>query len=127
MKPEPRPTEIRLRKGSRLLAIAFDDGARFELPFEYLRVYSPSAEVKGHGPGQEVLQIGKENVGIARIEPIGHYAVRLVFDDGHDTGLYSWKYLHELGRDRERKWQAYLDRLSAAGYSRSPEKPGGNA
>lgn len=112
------PLEIRLRKSSRLLCIEFDDGSRFELPFEYLRVHSPSAEVKGHGPGQEVLQTGKEQVQVDRIEPIGHYAVRLVFDDGHDTGLYTWKYLYELGRDKDSNWQAYLDRLAAAGYSR---------
>lgn len=115
---EPAPIEIRVRKGARLLAIEFDDGERFELPFEYLRVHSPSAEVKGHGPGQEVLQTGKKDVQITKIEPIGHYAVRLIFDDGHDTGLYSWKYLYELGRDQARNWQSYLDRLAAAGYSR---------
>jgi DUF971 family protein len=112
------PVEIRLRKASRLLALEFDDGSRFELPFEYLRVHSPSAEVRGHGSGQEVLQTGKENVQVTRVEPIGHYAVRLHFDDGHDTGLYTWKYLYELGRDQERNWQAYLDRLSAAGHRR---------
>jgi DUF971 family protein len=121
---EPAPVELRLRKASRCLAIEFDDGNRFELPFEYLRVYSPSAEVKGHGPGQEFLQTGKERVQVRKIEPIGHYAVRLHFDDGHNTGLYSWKYLYELGRDRERNWQAYLDRLSAAGYARSPDATG---
>lgn len=118
MTPERMPVEIRLRKGARLLVIEFDDGERFELPFEYLRVYSPSAEVKGHGPGQEVLQTGKKDVQVTRIDPIGHYAIRLVFDDGHDTGLYSWKYLYELGRDRAHNWQSYLDRMAAAGYSR---------
>ena len=92
------PTEIKLRTRSRVLEVAFDDGARYLLPFEYLRVYSPSAEVKGHGPGQEVLVTGKQNVGIRAVEPVGQYAVKLVFDDGHDTGLYSWKYLRELGR-----------------------------
>jgi DUF971 family protein len=112
------PVEIRLRKVARLLAIEFDDGARFELPFEYLRVHSPSAEVKGHGPGQEVLQTGKKDVQVTHVEPIGHYAVRLVFDDGHDSGLYTWKYLYELGREQARNWQSYLDRLAAAGYSR---------
>jgi DUF971 family protein len=116
--PERTPVEIRLRKVARLLVIEFDDGHRFELPFEYLRVHSPSAEVKGHGPGQEVLQTGKHDVQVMRIEPIGHYAIRLVFDDGHDSGLYSWKYLYELGRDQERNWRSYLDRLAAAGYSR---------
>ncbi len=115
---DPTPTEIRVRKTSRCLTVSFDDGARFDLPYEYLRVYSPSAEVKGHGPGQEVLQIGKEQVGISRIEPIGRYAVRLVFDDGHDTGLYSWRYLHELGREQEKRWADYLDRLAVAGYAR---------
>jgi DUF971 family protein len=114
------PLEIRLRKASRLVALEFDDGSHFELPFEYLRVHSPSAEVKGHGPGQEVLQTGKEHVRVKEIEPIGHYAVRLHFDDGHNTGLYTWEYLYELGRDRERNWQTYLDRLSAAGYARRP-------
>jgi DUF971 family protein len=112
---DPIPTEIRLRTRSRLLEVTFDDGSRFELPFEYLRVYSPSAEVKGHGPGEGVLVTGKENVGVRRIDPVGQYAVKLVFDDGHDTGLYSWKYLHELGRDRERKWTDYQARLRAAG------------
>ena len=115
-----KPTEIRLRKKSRLLAVAFDDGQAFELPFEYLRVYSPSAEVRGHGPGQDVLQTGKENVQINALEPVGHYALKIVFDDGHDTGLYSWSYLHELGTEREARWQAYLDRLTAAGYARQP-------
>ncbi|MFQ5609287.1 MAG: gamma-butyrobetaine hydroxylase-like domain-containing protein, partial [Woeseiaceae bacterium] len=95
----------------------------FDYPFEYLRVYSPSAEVKGHGPGQETLQIGKEDVQITDIEPVGHYAVRLVFDDGHNTGLYTWVYLRELAENMESNWQAYLDRLQAAGYARkNPEK-----
>ena len=115
------PTEIRLRKNSRLLVVSFDDGSEFSLPFEYLRVYSPSAEVKGHGPGQETLQTGKESVSIVSIDPVGHYAVRLVFDDGHDSGLYSWTYLYDLGRNMEANWQRYLDRLAAAGYAR--EKP----
>src|SRR5579864_3225402 len=91
-------TEISLRNKSRMLEVSFSDGRRFELPFEFLRVHSPSAEVKGHGPGQEVLVLGKENVGITAVEPVGQYAVKLVFDDGHDTGLFTWKYLHELGR-----------------------------
>lgn len=102
------------------MVISFDDGNKFELPFEYLRVNSPSAEVQGHGPGQGVLQVGKENVQLTAIEPIGHYAVRLVFDDGHDTGLYTWKYLYELATQQESKWQAYLDKLEAAGYARQP-------
>lgn len=112
------PTEIRLRKGSRCLEVSFADGSIFELPFEYLRVHSPSAEVKGHGPGQEVLQVGKEDVHVVRIEPVGHYAVRLIFDDGHDSGLYTWKYLYELGAEHDERWQAYLDRLAGAGYAR---------
>ena len=111
----PHPTSIKLRTKSRLLEVAFDDGTRFELPFEYLRVYSPSAEVRGHGPGQETLQVGKHAVCIKAAEPIGNYAVRLVFDDGHDTGLYTWSYLHELGREREQKWASYLARLKDLG------------
>jgi DUF971 family protein len=112
------PTEIKLRRASRLLVVSFDDGRSFEYPFEYLRVHSPSAEVKGHGPGQERLQTGKENVAVTAVEPVGQYAVRLVFDDGHNTGLYTWSYLRELGEQREVRWQAYLDRLQAAGYAR---------
>ncbi len=114
------PKEIRLQTKSRRLLIGFDDGLQFDLSFEYLRVSSPSAEVKGHGPGQETLQTGKENVRVTAIEPVGHYAVRLIFDDGHDTGLYTWKYLYELGTEQESRWQAYLDRLKAAGYARQP-------
>ena len=113
------PTEIKLRKNSRLLVLTFEDGSSFEFTFEYLRVHSPSAEVVGHGPGQETLQVGKEDVAITSIDPVGHYAIRLVFDDGHDTGLYSWTYLYELGRNMETNWQRYLDRLAAAGYARS--------
>ena len=112
------PTDIRLRTKSRVLDVSFDDGSQFTYTFEYLRVHSPSAEVVGHGPGQETLQTGKENVEITRIDPVGHYAVRLVFNDGHDTGLYSWTYLHQLGRDMEANWLRYLDRLAAAGYAR---------
>jgi DUF971 family protein len=107
---DPTPLEIKLRTRSRLLEVAFDDGARYELSFEYLRVNSPSAEVKGHGPGQEVLVTGKENVGIRAVEPVGQYAVKLVFDDGHDTGLFTWKYLYELGRDHAAIWAKYLQR-----------------
>jgi DUF971 family protein len=114
----PTPTEIRLKKGPGTLVVAFDDGSEFSYSCEYLRVHSPSAEVKGHGPGQETLQTGKENVGIEAIEPVGHYAVRLVFDDGHDSGLYTWQYLHELGTNMIANWQSYLDRLAAAGYAR---------
>jgi DUF971 family protein len=112
------PTEIKLRKNSRLLAVTFDDNRSFEYTFEYLRVHSPSAEVKGHGPGQERLQTGKEAVLVTAIEPIGHYAVRLVFDDGHNTGLYTWAYLRELGENMDSNWRSYLDRLAAAGYAR---------
>ena len=115
---EPTPTEIRLKKKSRCLSIEFDDQSRFELPFEYLRVHSPSAEVKGHGPGQEVLQTGKENVVITAVEPVGHYAVRLVFDDGHDTGLYSWGYLYTLGDRQQQIWATYLANLKSKGLSR---------
>ena len=116
--PKATPTEIQLHQKSRMLEIVFDDGARFELSCEYLRVYSPSAEVAGHGPGQEVLQIGKEDVNITAIQPVGNYAVQLVFDDNHDSGLYSWEYLYELGSKQEQKWQQYLDRLTAAGHAR---------
>ncbi len=112
------PTEITLRKRSRLLVVRFESGETFELPFEYLRVFSPSAEVQGHGPGQEVLQVGKENVDVRRIEPIGSYAIRIEFDDGHNTGIYSWDVLFELGRQQENNWQSYLKRLDAAGYQR---------
>ncbi len=111
----PSPTAIKLRTKSRLLEISFADGSRFELPFEYLRVHSPSAEVRGHGPGQETLQLGKDQVRITAVEPVGHYAIKLVFDDGHDTGLYTWAYLEELGREREVRWQQYLDRLKDLG------------
>jgi DUF971 family protein len=117
----PRPTEIKLHQKSRLLEIAFDDGKRYSLPCEYLRVFSPSAEVRGHGPGQEVLQVGKRNVEIREIEPVGVYAVKLVFSDGHDTGLYSWDYLYELGEKQESSWKSYLARLEQAGASRDPK------
>ena len=112
--PAPTPTEIRVRRQSRLLEVSFDDGSRFELPFEFLRVHSPSAEVKGHGPGQEVLVVGKQSVGIRDVEPVGQYAIRLVFDDGHGSGLYTWAYLHELGRGRDALWARYLERVRAA-------------
>src|SRR5262245_28163425 len=107
------PTEIKLKTRSRVLEVAFEDGARYLLPFEYLRVYSPSAEVKGHGPGQEVLVTGKQNVGIRAVEPVGQYAVKLVFDDGHDSGLYSWKYLRELGEKQAENWRKYQARVQA--------------
>ena len=114
----PAPVEIRLRTRSRVLEVSFDDGARFELSAEYLRVHSPSAEVQGHGADTGVLVTGKQGVGIRAVEPIGHYAVRLLFDDGHDTGLYTWKYLHELGTEQAARWDAYLRRLAAAGATR---------
>ena len=110
-----KPLEIKLRRQSRLLEVAFDDGQRFELPFEYLRVYSPSADVKGHGPGQETLQLGKHDVQVKSVDPVGHYAVRLVFDDGHDSGLYAWGYLYELGATHAEKWEHYLERVAKLG------------
>ncbi|HRX71441.1 MAG: DUF971 domain-containing protein [Candidatus Competibacteraceae bacterium] len=112
------PTEIKLHQTSRILEVAFEDGARFHLPCEYLRVFSPSAEVRGHGPGTETLMTGKEQVNIAAIEPVGHYAVKLVFDDGHNTGLYSWNVLYDLGVNQESHWQDYLRRLAETGYER---------
>lgn len=116
----PLPTEIKLHQKSRLLEIAFSDGKRFELPCEFLRVYSPSAEVRGHGPGEEVLQVGKIDVEITDVQPVGAYAVQLVFSDGHDSGLYSWDYLYDLGVNQQALWQKYLDRLNDAGASRQP-------
>jgi DUF971 family protein len=114
----PQATEIKLRTRSKILAVTFDDGSHFELPFEYLRVFSPSAEVTGHGAGEGILQTGKENVGINAIEPVGNYALRLVFDDGHNTGLYTFSLLHELGARRERNWARYLERCAEAGIHR---------
>ena len=116
-----KPTEINLHKVSRVLEISFEDGSSFKLPVEYLRVYSPSAEVQGHGPGQEVLQIGKQDVNIDNIEPMGHYAVKFSFDDNHDTGIYSWDYLYDLGVTYEERWQQYLERLEAGGHKRKPD------
>jgi DUF971 family protein len=115
----PRPTDLVLHKASHVLEVAFDDGARFRLPCEYLRVESPSAEVQGHGPGQKVLVPGKRDVNISAIEPIGNYAVALHFDDGHSSGLFSWSYLHELGVEQEARWAAYLAALESRGLSRS--------
>ena len=120
----PVPTEIRLDRAARVLHVTFDDGARYDLPAEYLRVESPSAEVQGHGPGQRNTVGGKQSVGIAAVEPVGHYAVRLVFDDGHDTGIYTWKYLLELGQTRAEKWQRYLDRLAQLGLPYPTPVPG---
>jgi DUF971 family protein len=122
----PIPTEIRLHQQSRVLEIAFGDGRAFRLPYEFLRVYSPSAEVRGHGPGQEVLQVGKRDVEIKDVESVGHYAIRPTFSDGHDTGIYSWDYLYDLGVRQDELWQRYLARMQAAGASRdAPAKAGG--
>lgn len=117
-----QPTEITLHQKSKTLEIAFEDGARFNLPAEFLRVYSPSAEVIGHGEGQETLQVGKRDIGIKALEPVGLYALKIVFDDRHDSGLYSWDYLYDLGRNQEILWQNYLSRLEKAGASRDPAK-----
>ena len=119
-KTTPVPTEIKLHQVSRQLEIAFNNGTRFELPYEFLRVYSPSAEVRGHGPGQEVLQVGKKDIAIKGIEPVGSYAVTLTFSDGHDTGIYSWDYLYELGANYVALWGRYVNRMEAAGASREP-------
>ena len=115
---KPIPTELNLHRQSRVLEVTFDDGSHFNLPCEYLRVFSPSAEVQGHGPGQGVLQVGKEDVNIERIEPVGNYAVCLYFDDGHHTGLYTWETLYRLGAQHEQNWQQYLSELKAAGHTR---------
>ena len=115
---KPIPTEIKLHQKSKVLEISFSDGSRFELPYEFLRVYSPSAEVRGHGPGQEVLQSGKKDVDILSLEPVGSYAVQPHFSDRHSTGIYSWEYLYDLGTHRQSLWQDYLKRLEAAGARR---------
>jgi DUF971 family protein len=112
------PTEITLHQQSKHLEIAFGDGARYRLPYEFLRVHSPSAEVRGHGPGQEVLQTGKKNVAVRDIQPVGSYALKIAFDDGHDSGLYTWEYLYNLGKHQDKLWQDYLDRMVSAGASR---------
>jgi len=114
----PHPTEIKLHQTSRVLELTFADGRAFRLPYEFLRVYSPSAEVRGHGPGQETLQTGKREVTIKEVEPIGHYAIRPTFSDGHDTGIYSWDYLYDVGTRHDELWQRYLERMAAAGASR---------
>ena len=121
MSEENRPTAIDFHSRSKRLDLTYEGDEQYSLSCEYLRVYSPSAEVLGHGPGQEVLQTGKINVGITAIKPVGNYALQLVFDDGHDTGLYSWRYLYELCTEYETKWQDYLDRLTEAGESRDPD------
>lgn len=118
MPSKPKPVEISLHQKSRVLNITFDSGEDFALSYEFLRVHSPSAEVQGHGPGQGVLQIGKEDVMITRVDPIGSYAIQPTFDDGHDTGIYSWETLYDLGKNRDKYWQEYLDKLAAAGHSR---------
>jgi DUF971 family protein len=122
-KDTPTPTQVVVHKQSRVLEMGFADGSSFRLPFELLRVYSPSAEVRGHGPGQEVLQVGKREVGIDAVEAVGHYAIQPRFSDGHDTGIYSWDYLYWLGQNQASLWQEYLDRLAQAGASRDAEQP----
>jgi len=117
-KTTPTPTQIVVHTQSRVLELGFADGVNFRLPFELLRVYSPSAEVKGHGPGQEVLQVGKREIGIDAVEPVGHYAIQPHFSDGHATGIFSWEYLHWLGTHQDRLWQDYLERIQSAGASR---------
>ena len=116
----PLPTEIKLHQASRVLEVTFSNGRAFKLSYEFLRVYSPSAEVRGHGPGQETLQIGKRDVTIASVEPVGHYALRPTFSDGHESGIYSWDYLYDLGERQDELWRRYLERLAAAGASRDP-------
>jgi len=116
----PTPTEVRLHQASRVLELAFSDGRRFRLPCEFLRVCSPSAEVRGHGPGQETLQVGKRQVAIDELETVGHYALRPTFSDGHSSGIYSWDYLYDLGTRQDELWRDYLDRLAAAGAGRDP-------
>lgn len=118
------PTELNLHKQSRVLEVTFEDGNKFSLPIEYLRVYSPSAEVRGHGPGQETLQLGKEDVNIEKIEQVGTYAVQIYFDDGHNSGIYTWDLLYDLGKNYEGYWQDYLHRLKEAGYERNVNRLG---
>lgn len=117
-----RPTEINFHKNSHVLEVSFDDGSTFNLPTEYLRVNSPSAEVQGHGPGEEVLQIGKQDVNIERIEQVGNYAIQLFFDDSHDTGIYSWQTLYKLGKEQDTLWPQYLEKMKAAGHDRPEPK-----
>ncbi|MCW7537316.1 DUF971 domain-containing protein [Aquabacterium sp. A7-Y] len=127
-KNSPLPTSITVHQQSRVLEVGFSDGASFRIPFELMRVCSPSAEVKGHGPGQEVLQTGKREVGITALQPVGHYAVQPVFSDGHDSGIFSWDYLYDLGARQEQHWADYLARLAAAGLDRdAPMPPKGGA
>ena len=114
----PIPSELRLHQKSRVLEIVFDNSERYELTFEFLRVFTPSADARGHAPGQETLQVGKMNIDIERVEPVGHYAIRPVFSDGHESGIYTWAYLYELGERQDALWRQYLDRLAAAGLDR---------
>jgi DUF971 family protein len=116
----PIPTEIKLHQATRVMELSFADGTAFRLPYEFLRVYSPSAEVRGHGPGQETLQVGKRDVTIAEIEAVGHYAIRPKFSDGHDTGIYSWTLLYDYGLNQDEMWRRYLERMAEAGASREP-------
>jgi DUF971 family protein len=129
MATAPRPTALTVHQQSRCLEVAFDDGASFRIPFELMRVYSPSAEVQGHGPGQEVLQTGKRDVGIEVLEPVGHYAVQPTFSDGHASGIFSWEYLYRLGAEQDTLWQRYEQRLAEAGRTRDEAMPaaGGGA
>ena len=117
MTDAPKPVEINLHQKSRLLEITYSDGERFELSYEFLRVYSPSAEVQGHGPGQGVLQVGKQDAMITHIEPVGRYAIQPTFDDGHDTGIYSWETLYDMGKNKDRYWKEYLEKLEKAGHT----------
>ena len=126
MSTAPHPAEITLHQQSRVLEITFDDGARFKLPYEFLRVHSPSAEVRRHGRGREILQVGKQHVSIVKVKPVGQYALKITFDDKHDSGLYSWDYLYQLGRDQETLWQKYLHLLEQAGASRSASQENDN-
>ena len=118
----PWPVELRLKRAEKRLDIEFDDGRQFSLPAEYLRVESPSAEVQGHGPGEKIIVAERAHVGIIDLEPVGNYAVRIKFDDLHDTGIYSWTYLYKLGIEREQRWRAYLDELKARGLGREPDR-----
>jgi DUF971 family protein len=122
LKPEPviaKPTEIKLHQVSKILEISFDDGCVFQLPYEYLRVYTPSAEALGHGPGQETLQVGKEDVAIKDVKPVGNYGISPKFSDGHETGIYTWDLLYKLGKEQQSLWENYLTRLEAAGHQRN--------
>ena len=118
----PRPSAVRLRRQSRVVELEYSHGEQYQLDWEYLRVFSPSAEVRGHTPEQAVLQTGKKNVAVTALKPVGHYALQIVFDDGHDSGLYAWDYLHALCKEREQRWAGYLEELQRAGASRDPDE-----